>query len=326
MDAASQETLRRIARNDYKLRYLQIGQENNSEVNDEEWLRSSGCFNSRDNKDFSRLGAAIEENTHLDELHVFPEDDDIGLKVTNNQFFEGINRSSISSLILDCDLQNICGSIVHEILKVLVYQENNSQRIMNLYLHYADLQHAENLSIVANIIRCPNLQRISLYSCNITNELLLTIVKAVRCNRSISRLGLFGNSIGNAGCIALSTLLDDPDCSLNYLDLDQNEIGNEGILTIENSLSHNDKLQTLDIRNNRVDQCVEETFFRLLCNTSSIIDTYASNHTLCEICFGARPADSKALLEMNRGANKKDVAIKKILIYHPNMDMKPLFE
>ena len=69
----------------------------------------------------------------------------------------------------------------------------------------------------------------------------------------------------------------------------------------------------------------------MLCNTSSVNDTYRSNHTLKELVLsdeqqGQHADHLSSLLRLNRGTNKSHVAIKKILKYHPNIDMEPLFE
>ena len=71
-----------------------------------------------------------------------------------------------------------------------------------------------------------------------------------------------------------------------------------------------------------------DTFARLLCNTSSINNIYSSNHTLERLSPWQRSwYDLDSLLDMNREANKSNVAIKKMLKYHPNIiDMEPFFE
>jgi hypothetical protein len=82
-------------------------------------------------------------------------------------------------------------------------------------------------------------------------------------------------------------------------------------------------------------QNVRDAFTSILCNTLSIGDTYCSNHTLTSIGVldsedEPQEADKswshlRSLLILNKGKNKRHVAIKKILQYHPNIDMKPFF-
>ena len=70
-----------------------------------------------------------------------------------------------------------------------------------------------------------------------------------------------------------------------------------------------------------------DAFSEVLCNTSSIDKIYASNHTLeCLMLSQHRGNELVSLLNLNECANKSHVAIKKILKYHPNIDMEPFFE
>ena len=77
-------------------------------------------------------------------------------------------------------------------------------------------------------------------------------------------------------------------------------------------------------------QNLRSVFSRLLCNTSSINDTHSSNHTLEKLdLLGENQHSGRQLdilLKLNKGTNKSHVAIKKILQYHPNLDMGPLFQ
>ena len=71
-----------------------------------------------------------------------------------------------------------------------------------------------------------------------------------------------------------------------------------------------------------------DIFARLLCNTSSINKIYSSNHTFEQLGLSSHGVGYQldSLLRLNKGTNKSHVAIKKILKYHPNIDMEPLFE
>ena len=175
--------------------------------------------------------------------------------------------------------------------------------------------------------KCRNLQNVDLHSCNITDAQLLPIVDAIRGHRILEELHLVANNIGNAGCEAIATLLIDPNCNLRVLHLDSNAITDEGVTTIANSLINNNKLQKLCLYSNPIDQSVEDVFSNILCNTSNINNTYSSNHTLENLVFGRVSGQHIAsLLRMNTHTNKSHVAIRKILKFHPNIDMEPMFE
>ena len=129
---------------------------------------------------------------------------------------------------------------------------------------------------------------------------------------------------------AITTLLEDPFSSLCDVSLSNNGIGNEGVLAIANSLKNNNQLQKLYFYGNPMDPSVDDIFHRVLCNTSTIENTYSSNHTLETLNvsgFGHQMGQQLvSLLRQNEDTNKSHVAMKKILKYHPNIDMEPFFE
>jgi hypothetical protein len=331
----SQATLRRVKENDETLESLWIGgtvieidnDEDNKVVELPNGMRMplrkhDGVFNhSSDDKEFTSLGDYIAENTHLTKLvHV---DGRVGLEV------ECLRRnSSIHELNLICGGQTISEGVIHNILQV--YQEKGN--LTRLDIQNTNLQNGGDSILVNTLKSCTNLKKIALFGCGINGDRLTRVVEAIRGHRMLEELYLFGNSIGNAGCTAIATLLEDPNCNLRHLNLLGNNIGNEGVTTIANSLANNTTLQKLILIHSRIDQnqsVVEESFCKVLCNTSSISDVYSSNHTLK--CLGLSHQWNGdlclSLLKLNRGgANKADIAMKKILKHYPDMDMEPLFE
>ena len=206
MDKHSENTLRKIEQNDDALTELLIGRS---------YVRNNynGAFNSSSSEDYSRLGAAIGNNTHLSELSVADFDDRV-LTVTNRRFFDGIKRNtSIHELYLDGRNRIIAGGVFHEILKA--YQENNNH-LTFIRISRAQLQNGGGDIIATTLSRCTNLEEIYLYNNNITNAQLLPIVNAIRGghHQVLEGLYLSANNIGDAGCEALATLLEDPSCNL----------------------------------------------------------------------------------------------------------------
>ena len=126
---------------------------------------------------------------------------------------------------------------------------------------------------------------------------------------SLEHLYLRRNRIGNARCHAVATLLEDPDSNIRTLDLGINQIGNEGANAIANSLANNTKLEVLYLSNsNPFDSSVLGIFCRALCNTSSVNDTYCSNHTLNTLVVsdeqqGQHVDHLATVLKMNKEAN-----------------------
>ena len=337
--------LRRLEKNDSTLTKLQLGGRlRHDDITN--WV----MFNSRDSYNFNRLGAAIGENTHLTDLVVVLSIFTFALDVSVTGFFDGLKRnSSIHKLDIkfsqrvnagnvqggDTIRRLPLGGVGQKILEA--YQENNN--LTELSINNANLKNGGEHIIAQTLRRCTNLKRISLSMCIIINDdqtwsyindgQLLPIVEAVRGHRSLKILDLNNNRIGNAGCETIATLLRDSNSNINHIDLRNNDIDNEGVTTLANALLNNTKLRIFNLHGNPVDQDVVDNFNKLLCNVSSIDSIYSSNHILenlgPSILLGL---DLKltSLLKMNKGKNKSHVAIKKILKYHPNIDMEPLFE
>ena len=168
--------------------------------------------------------------------------------------------------------QTIAGGVGQEILQA--YQENNSQ-LTDLSISDTNLENGGDRVIGDTLRSCRNLQKVYLTFCGITAEQLLPIADAIRGHRMLEELNLRRNNIGNVGCDAIATLLADPNSNLRILSLTRNAIDNKGATTIANSLRTNNKLQHLHLVGNQIDQSIEGTFCKVLCNTSSIGHTYA---------------------------------------------------
>ena len=320
MNDNSQETLRRVAQDDPSLTELILS--------DNTIYDSDGKFYSYSSDDYSTLGSAIANNTHLENLAVTLSDD----LPLGRGFYDDLKcNTSIHELTLRLGL-GLCivEGVAHEILQT--YQENNSQLTV-LEISDANLRSGGDRVVVDTLRICSNLQRVTLNYCNITDARLLPIVDAIRGHRLLEELDLYDNNIGNAGCDALATLLEDPNCNLHTLDLWGNNITDEGAIIIANSLVNNTKLHDLDFGSNAIgaiDQSsVEDAFSRLLFNTSIINSTFLSNHTLNGVSLidgNELGTQLASLLIMNEETNKRHVAIKKILKFHPDIDMDPMFE
>lgn len=306
MNDKSQETLHKVESNDNTVIKLSIG-------------HMDGGF------DFNRLGRAIATNTNITLLNVSLHVN--ALSINDTGFYDGLKQNtSIHELMINCNGHNhTLSGVGHEILQA--YQENNNH-LTNISIFRADLHNSGDEIITTTLQCCTNLRYINLFQCNITANQLLPMVEAMRGLRSLEQLYLNNNNIGNDGCEALATLLEDPNSNLEQLQINRNNIGNEGAILIANSLVKNKKLQRLDLSRNLDVDSVWDQLSYILCNTSSINDTYSSNHTLqmLRVTNLDNPSAQRlrSLLKLNTDANKRHVAIK-ILTYHLDIDMKPLF-
>jgi len=334
IDNNIQKVLQKIEKNNSKVDELVLGDRLFSDTFNRFRieLSSSGkdvTFNSSEASDFSTLGASIATNTNLTKLSIV-ESVITALDASNRDFYDGLKQnSSINYLFFNC--RDPLGEVAEEILKV--YQINGSQ-LHRLSIMGANLRIGSGHTIlVTTLQRCTNLKYIRLCHCNINYVKLLPIVEAIRGHSSLETLSFGGNSIRSTGCTALAALLEDPNCNINKLPLYQNRIDEEGTTIIANSLANNASLQKLDLHNNPIpfDQTSEEPFCNALCNTTSINSIHSSNHTLEYVRLYPGLSrqvgpELRSLLTLNKIENKRQVAIRKILLYHPNIDMKPLFD
>lgn len=321
LEEFSKETLRRIDQNN--LTELGICNKDNA------LSRDGRLFTSRDGDDYCRLGSCIGRNNNLKSLYVQLEG--IGLSAKDSGFFDGIKQnSSINKFRLSgyADKENnSIGEVGCALLEA--FQTNNSH-LTSLTIWSCNIGSVHERVILNTMLSdCKNLNEFSFNHNSMTDEQLLLMVEAMRGHPSLKKICLSYNRIGNAGCEALGTLLRDPNCKFDELNLTDNNIHDEGVLAIVNGLSRNKHLQRLNLkRNNRIGRSMLDVFSRLLCNTPNINDIHSSNHTLLKLDMlpSGNGTHLHLLLFLNRGTNKNHVAIKKILQCHPNIGMEPLFE
>jgi len=250
MKRLSQETLLMIEQNSNELKCLNIG---HCMTHSPGVTFDDGEFNSSNSDDYDRLGTAIGNNTHLTKLKLDNLYDNVALNTTNENFYNGIrNNSSITRLYLHSitprphSNSNIrYNSIADAALETLrACQEKNL--LTELHINSMPLVNSAEENRFVESLRClTNLRDITLIRSDITDEQLLPIIEAIRGYTLIEELHLGYNRIGNAGCEALTTLRN-----VTRLLLTNNNIGNEGMVSIANSLSENKNLRKLLMYNN----------------------------------------------------------------------------
>jgi len=352
IDSDSEDTiLRRVKENDDTLVGLQLGDEGATDTD------GSEIFNSRSDSGYAKLGAYLAKNTHIKSLRldVHILEDNLPLSSTAVEFFDGIkhNTSIIQFVFSGRGLfhNSIVGLAGQNLLTA--FKENNNLT----YLDISDtlLDNGGDHLVAATVKSCTNLKTINIQKCFISDKEFLPIADAISGNYMLEELGLESNFIGMAprddtvlrardcvaswdGFQALATLLSHPNCNIHTINLKSNMTISHHVSTlIEFALGRNSSLRNLNLDETKIakppeDWVIEKVpivvnmFTRSLCNTKSMQTIYSSNHTL------ERMGDNEiegpmlaSLLNMNLGTNKSHVIIKKILKYHPNMDMKSLF-
>ena len=187
---------------------------------------------------------------------------------------------------------------------------------------------------LATLLQCTTteLQKLNLNHNRIDDKGLDDLIRSLVNGHQLQGLYLASNQlITTRGWESLSTLLEVPNSNLEELVFSSNNIGDNGALTFANALVGNSKLKNLYLHDNGITDEGWASFSQPLCDTTSINKTYASNHTLQSLIpyFAgfSHPEVVQPLLDLNgTSEDKKQIAMKKILRHHPNIDMKPFFE
>ncbi len=156
------------------------------------------------------------------------------------------------------------------------------------------------------------------------------LIEGISHCSKLSKLRLNGNrSITALGVVPLSTLLRSDGCSLTEISLCGIRIGNDGAAALADGLKGKKLIElSFNLDSAGLTPAGWSAFSKLLCDTSSVNNTYLSNHTLKTIGnFDNRgaPDDVKQLLALNKHPNEH-VAIHKILMSHPDFDVESMLQ
>jgi len=180
--------------------------------------------------------------------------------------------------------------------------------------------------LVSAMSGCSHLKSVTLSRISGPWRVLSRFILGIRGLTQLRRVSLRGNSFALATCEALAILIQTPDCNLTHISLSDNGIDDDGAKIIAASLKNNCKLLCLWISGNAITQTGYGSFSRILCDRSSLDATFHSNHTLNDLGSILHLPINPLLTFLNRGLDKKQVAVQKILLCHANLDMEPLLE
>ena len=156
------------------------------------------------------------------------------------------------------------------------------------------------------------------------------MVKLILCGNDIDDEGiqLLVPLVSRMSWQALTGYLQSPNFGLREFFLVENNVDDDTLIAYSNALVQNSTLTFLNL-----DACVDidededdddddlitdrswEAFSTLVCNKTSIMDTYNSNHTLRDLCDDI-PDYLESYLELNKNEDKTEVARQKILQTH----------
>jgi hypothetical protein len=199
-----------------------------------------------------------------------------------------------------------------------------------LCLSHALLHHSTTLKslfwdqqvrVVIPLLHDPNtiLEELYLFSDDdnyMTNEEIEVLTDALATNSSLESLVIL-RRITTVGWVILSAILRNPNSKLEYLSLKGDEIFNDTVInSFADALTSNLKLKCLEFTCSNRFGCAALT--HTLCNKSSIISTYHSNHTLTSVGGGMVfvPEELTSLLRINRENCPSQAARLKIIKTH----------
>eukprot|EP00985_Skeletonema_marinoi_P000614 scaffold224_cov108-Skeletonema_marinoi.AAC.12 len=175
-----------------------------------------------------------------------------------------------------------------------------------------------------------NLDELRLRECGIDDEGLQALTEGA--TNHCKDLNLSGNdSITASGLRYLSTSLQSDTCRLENLLIGSINIGDDGAEVLARGLIGNKVLRCLDEGDIAITPVGWYAFSTALCDTSSVNNTYLSNHTVQELFNYSYDEDEEEdiqksvflYLKLNK-EHPEDAAVCKILMNHTHLDMTPL--
>jgi len=183
-----------------------------------------------------------------------------------------------------------------------------------------------------NALQGSNFELVKLYlsNNNIDDDGIQLLTPLVSRMSTLKNLSLKDNqSVTPTGWLALSAYLRSPSFGLRELLIDENNHNDDTMIAFTSALIHNKTLKVISLGGTWDDDTDEQTSLitdrgweavsTLLCNKTSILDTYNSNHTLKYVGdYYSDEIRAKLLpyLELNDNKDKAEVARQKILQTH----------
>jgi len=275
---------------------------------------------------FFMLGPFFKNNSNLIGIEV--RDCDLGandihqLSLAIGGCKESLKSFELSYNVIEDDVNNM----VDIITSLSMHPQLTKLRLLDMIIGRNECM------ALATLLRCTTtqLRLLNLNINDIDDEGVEALVNSLSNVNQLQELNLSANrEITINGWKKVATLLEMPSSNIELLDVSYNEIRDEEARIFANALKNNSTLKTLNLK-----ECYFSLgqgwvpFSKLLCDTSSISNTYLSNHILWSIGDSRRPLpdDIRSYLELNKNKDRQKVAMAKILRAHSHFDMHPFFE
>ena len=259
------------------------------------------------------------DNCRLEHLHLngmLIDDDGVAMLAAELASLSSLKRLELRGMSIgDRGLQYLVGGLVNCNLDELDLSRNMLMDSIS-----------GMRSLGALVQRTANMHWLNLIESSLTDEGLQSFVEGMANFCNMTKLYLsFNDSITANGLASLSSLFRAEHCALSNLHLYGIHIGDDEAAVLANGLVGNKSLTNLNFEDENITARGWAAFSRLLCDTSSVNNTYLSNHTLVEIGEYGTPLDKEEVLKWNKNS-RNQAAICKILDSHPDIDVTPMFE
>jgi hypothetical protein len=270
------------------------------------------------------LGGFFENNHNISNVDVFGQE-------SAQNFASALGRMNHHSLEhLSMNGTGISDEGVTEVATALKLQV----QLKSILLSNNNIGRDGCIALGSTLSRWPasnSLEVLNLHSNVIDDGGIQALVSGLMNCRSLTTMNLARNrSITADGLRSFYPLFQSESHSLEHFLLSGINFGDDGATTLAEGLRGNKSLKTLtfDVEATGITTVGWSAFSRLLCDTSTVNNTYLSNHTLTRIGNydnEGTPDDIQRLLTMNKHY-RRVAAICKILQSHSDLDMEPFFK
>lgn len=253
--------------------------------------------------------------------------------LSNNQSFSAVGLRRFSDVIFtalnlkEVNLSN--NSIDDEGLQALAAGMTNHCTLEKLDISWNAISSEGLQALTA--AKPSSLRWLNLTNNAVDDDALKALVRGLEY-LGIETLNLSRNRITASAVSVLTPIFRSESCSLKVIKLDQMNIEDGGAEILAEGLRGNKSLTELVFDCKNVTELGWSTFSKLLCDTSSVNNTYLSNHTLQTIRSmydssgsGNIPLSVQRWVRLNK-QDQYDIPICKILMFHSDLDMTPFFQ
>jgi len=284
------QILHRLQQNDTSLTFLLILE------NGKPAKKSTIYYRPRNIQDWELLGQAIATNTNLIRLDIklahqtYHNSSRQMPQITLNAFYVQLNKNrSIRRLSFNTvDLQD--GRLFSRCL--LQFFQNNTKLTSLSATHHSlgGLAGSNQLSSMLTT-KPTSLKYLNLSYIEMNDEECRRLCPAIESHHlGLRSLELNGNRLKHGGCVAIATLLANPNCVMNRLSLENNRITDQGAVALSNGLMNNKHLKTFLLVGNATmtSSGMMKSLMRIVCNFPNVTDIINSNHTLQTLTLPTR--------------------------------------